>query len=199
MAGEFIPAAEQMGVISKIDQWSTRSALSIINEQHGQGNKLHLFVSQSVDLLENMERLSWLRERHRTGVVLKNSLTFEFSLSEITKNLNSAKLCFDMLANTGISTLLKGVNNSADSQRVLNYLKIKYIKLDTELLRHPEQGLKELISLAHSLKLKVIAPQVEDPKSIALLWSSGTDYVQGFFVQRPENNLIYDFNDSVLI
>ncbi len=199
MAGEFIPAAEQMGVISKIDQWSTRSALAIINEQHSQGNKLHLFVSQSVDLLENMERLTWLRERHRTGVVHANSLTFEFSLAEIAKNLNSAKLCFDMLANTGINTLLKGVTNSVESKRVLNHLKIKYIKLDTRLLEQPEQGLKELISLAHSLKIKVIAPQVEDPKSIALLWSSGTDYVQGFFVQRPENNLIYDFHESVLI
>ncbi|MEN8179002.1 MAG: EAL domain-containing protein [Pseudomonadota bacterium] len=199
MAGEFIPTAEKMGVISKIDQWTTRSALSIVNEQHSQGNKLHLFTSQSVDLLENMERLTWLREKHRNGLLHKNSLTFEFRLSEIAKHLKSAKMCFDMLAGMEIGALLTGVTNSTESQRVLNHLNIKYIKLHTELLQKPDQGLKELISLAHSLDIKVIAPQVEDPRSIALLWSSGTDYVQGFFVQRPENNLIYDFNDSVLI
>ncbi|MDJ0806773.1 MAG: EAL domain-containing protein, partial [Gammaproteobacteria bacterium] len=198
MAGEFIPTAERMGIINKIDQWTTRSALTILTEQSSQGNQLHLFVSQSVDLLENMERLTWLRDKERSGLILKDSLTFEFRLSEILNNLNSAKLCFDMLGNIGITTLLTGVNNSAEAQRVLNHLNIRYIKLDTRLLQNPDQGLKELISLAHSLDIKVIAPQVEDPKSIALLWSSGTDYVQGFFVQRPENNLIYDFNESVL-
>ncbi|MCU7892224.1 MAG: EAL domain-containing protein [Candidatus Thiodiazotropha sp. (ex Ustalcina ferruginea)] len=60
------------------------------------------------------------------------------------------------------------------------------------------EGLKHLIELAHQIDIKVIAPQVEDPRSIAVLWSSGADYVQGNFVQRPENNLIYDFNESVL-
>jgi EAL domain-containing protein (putative c-di-GMP-specific phosphodiesterase class I) len=39
---------------------------------------------------------------------------------------------------------------------------------------------------------------VEDPQSIAFLWSSGVDFVQGNFVQRPEINPAYDFNDSVL-
>lgn len=199
MAGEFIPTAEHMGVISKIDQWTTRSALSIITEQNNQGNKVHLFISQSVDLLDNMDRLSWLREKHRTGSILENTITFEFKIPEVARNLNSAKICFDMLASTGINILLKGVNNSTDSQRTLNHLNVQYLKLDTELLQNPNQELKELISLAHSLKIKVIAPQVEDPKSIALLWSCGADYVQGFFVQRPEDNLIYDFNESVLI
>lgn len=199
MAGEFIPTAEEMGLIGKIDHWTTRSALSLVKEQLNQGNRLHLFISQSVDLLDNMKRLQWLREKYRTGMIRENSLTFEFKLKEIAGHLKSAKICFDMLKEMGISTLLTGVNHSPESQRVLNHLSIGYIKLDTELLDRPDEGLKPLISLAHSLGIKVIAPQVEDPRSIALLWSSGSDYVQGFFVQRPENNLIYDFNESILM
>ncbi|MES9992331.1 MAG: EAL domain-containing protein [Candidatus Thiodiazotropha sp.] len=197
-AAEFIPKAEELDLISKVDQWTMRRALHVINEHMTQGNKLHLFVSQSTDLLENMERLSYLREKHRQGLIQEDSLTLEFNINEVARNLKSAKICFDVLKKINISTLLTRVTSSVETERVIEHLPIKYIKLDFTLLQDPEQGLKELIELAHEKGIKVIAPQVEDPRSIAVLWSSGTDYVQGNFVQRPESNLIYDFNESVL-
>ena len=187
-----------MGLISRIDQWTTRQAINAVNEYRKQGNHLHLFVSQSTDLLENMERLSWLQEKRKSGHIGQNNLTFEFNIAEVAKNLNSAKICFDVLGKTGINCLLTRVTLTPESERVLRHLPISYIKLDYSLLTNPDQGLKELIGLAHELKIKVIAPQVEDPRSIAILWTSGADFVQGNFVQRPENNLIYDFTESVL-
>jgi diguanylate cyclase (GGDEF)-like protein len=197
-AAEFIPAAEELGLISKVDQWTARRAIHVINEHKLQGSNVHLFVSQSADLLDNMERLTWLREKHRQGQIKKGSLTFEFNINEVAKNLNSAKICIDVLSKIGISSLLTRATLTAETERVLEHLSIQFIKLDFNLLQDPEQSLMQLIELAHEKGIKVIAPQVEDPRSIAVLWSSGTDYVQGNFVQRPESNLIYDFNESVL-
>jgi|GEM_PF-638454 len=197
-ARDFIPKAEQLGLISRVDQWTTRTALAVINQLRAQGDQLHLFISQSGELMENMERLSWLQEKHRKGLIQPGELTIEFRIAEVAKNLNSAKPCFDMLGRMGITTLLTGVDNSREAQRTLNYLPVHYIKLDSELLQGPPPPLNEAISLAHSLHIKVIAPQVEEPRSIARLWSSGTDFVQGNFVQRPEHGLAYDFNESIL-
>ncbi|MCU7922568.1 MAG: EAL domain-containing protein [Candidatus Thiodiazotropha sp. (ex Dulcina madagascariensis)] len=198
LAADFIPAAEEMGLIGKVDQWMTRRAINVINEHKKQDNHLHLFVSQSTDLLENMERLTWLGEKHRSGHIGNDVLTFEFNINEVARSLNSAKICFDILSKIGINCLLTRVTHSAESERVIRHLPISYIKLDYSLLSEPQEGLKQLIELSHQLDIKVIAPQVEDPRSIAILWSSGADYVQGNFVQRPESNLIYDFNESVL-
>jgi diguanylate cyclase (GGDEF)-like protein len=197
-AAEFIPAAEELELISKVDQWTARRAIHVINEHKLQGSDVHLFVSQSVDLLDNMERLTWLREKHRQGQIQKGALTFEFNINEVSKHLKSAKICFEVLGKIGISSLLTRATLTAETERVLEHLPIQYLKLDFNLLQDPEQGLKQLIELAHEKGIKVIAPQVEDPRSIAVLWSSGTDFVQGNFVQRPESNLIYDFNESVL-
>lgn len=197
-ASDFIPAAERLGLVGQIDKWTARQAINAINEHHKQGTHLHLFVSQSSELLEDMDRLSWLREKRRTGHFGKKNLTFEFNINEVGKNLNSAKICFDVLGKIGITTLLTRVTLTPESERVLRHLPISYIKLDSSLLANPDNSIRELISLAHELKIKVIAPQVEDPRSIAILWSSGADFVQGNFVQRPENNLIYDFTESVL-
>jgi diguanylate cyclase (GGDEF)-like protein len=197
-AAEFIPTAERIGVIAKIDHWTTRTALTIINQQKQQGNPLHLFVSQAADLLDNMERLSWLKEKHRRGLIGAGDLTFEFRLLDILKHQDSAKVCFDMLHSVQVMTLLTGFDDSPEAQELVKNLTLDYVKLDTKLLQDPGKDLKELITAFHVQKIKVIAPQVEDPRSIALLWSSGVDFVQGNFVQRPENNLIYDFNESVL-
>jgi diguanylate cyclase (GGDEF)-like protein len=197
-AGDFISTAVQMGLISKIDQWTIRQAINEIREYRRQGSRLHLFVSQSTDLLENMERLTWLQEKRRSGHFDANNLTFEFNINDVSKHLNSAKICFDLLGKTGITCLLTRVCLTPESERILRHLPVNYIKLDHALLSNPEQELRELIALAHDLKIKVIAPQVEDPRSIAVLWSSGADFVQGNFVQRPEGNLIYDFAESVL-
>jgi diguanylate cyclase (GGDEF)-like protein len=197
-AADFIPEAERLGLISKVDQWTTRRAVHVINEHKREGNELHLFVSQSTDLLDNMERLTWLRDKRRQGQLKKGTLTFEFNINEVAPKLKSARICFDVLKKIGISCLLTRATLTPETERVIENLPIQFLKLDFELLQDPEQGLKELIELAHEKGIKVIAPQVEDPRSIAILWSSGTDYVQGNFVQRPESNLIYDFNESVL-
>ncbi|MES9850410.1 MAG: EAL domain-containing protein [Candidatus Thiodiazotropha sp. L084R] len=197
-AADFIPKAEEIGLISKVDQWTTRRAITVINEHRKQGTHLHLFVSQSSDLLDNMERLSWLRERHRSGQIGKNALTFEFNIHEVAKSLKSAKICFDVLNKMGISTLLTRVSLTPETERVIKHLPISFIKLDYSLLSDSGEEVGKLVELVHDRNIKVIAPQVEDPRSIALLWSSGADYVQGNFVQRPESNLIYDFNESVL-
>ncbi len=85
----------------------------------------------------------------------------------------------------GISVLLTGVRGTPDCQRVMKHVNIRYIKLDRRMLDGSAENLKELISLAHELKIKVIAPQVEDPRSIAQLWSSDADFVQGQLCAAP--------------
>jgi diguanylate cyclase (GGDEF)-like protein len=197
-AADFIPTAEKIGLISKVDHWTTRRAITVVNEHRKKGTHLHLFVSQSADLLENMERLTWLRKKYQSGHIGKHALTFEFNIHEIAKKLNSAKICFDVLNKIGITCLLTRVTNTPEAERVIRHLSVSYIKLDYSLLSDSGEELQQLIEMVHELDIKVIAPQVEDPRSIAVLWASGADFVQGNFVQRPESNLIYDFNESVL-
>ncbi len=197
-AAAFIPTAERIGVISKLDHWTTQQALGMIHEHRRKNMAIHLFVSQSVELMTNMERMAWLQDQHRIGNLHEGDLTFEFPVSAVVQNIKPAQICIDTLAKMGISVLLTGVRGTPDCQRVMKHVNIRYIKLDRRMLDGSAENLKELISLAHELKIKVIAPQVEDPRSIAQLWSSDADFVQGNFVQRPENNLSYDFNESVL-
>jgi diguanylate cyclase (GGDEF)-like protein len=197
-AADFIPIAEEKGLIEKVDHWVTRRAVNLINEHLKQGTHLHLFVSQSIDLIENSERLSWLKNTQQTGHIKANTLTFEFNINEVGRKLKTAKVCFEILSKMGISCLLTRVTMNPESLQIIQHLPIRYIKLDYSLLSDPGDQVLQLIEAVHQQNIKAIAPQVEDPRSIAALWSSGIDYVQGNFVQRPENNLLYDFNESVL-
>ena len=55
-----------------------------------------------------------------------------------------------------------------------------------------------MIRQAHEASAKVIVSNVDDPRSIDLHWSSGADFLQGNFIQRPLENMDYDFSQVVI-
>ena len=56
-----------------------------------------------------------------------------------------------------------------------------------------------MIEHIHALNKPVIAQRIENSQVIAQLWMSGVDFIQGNFIQRPDDNLGYDFSESVLM
>ena len=58
--------------------------------------------------------------------------------------------------------------------------------------------ISELISESHRLGARVIVSYVDDPRAIDLHWSSGADYLQGNFIQRPLEDMDYDFSQVVM-
>lgn len=198
-ASAFLPTAEKIGVINVIDQWMTRAALKAINLMRQKGKKLHLFVPQSIELIYDMNRLTRLNQRYNENQICEDALTFEFKLADVSSSLNAANSCFTVLEKLNITVSLTGVNaNTIELRKALDDLPIRFIKLSPRLLGNMSHGLQDIIDLAHCKSIKVIAPQVEDPHSIAVLWKSGADFVQGNFIQQPHDDLNFDFNDSVL-
>jgi EAL domain-containing protein (putative c-di-GMP-specific phosphodiesterase class I) len=74
-----------------------------------------------------------------------------------------------------------------------------YVKLDgsyiQDLGKDPEQDEQffNLVQQLASLDKTTIAPLVENTKAMASLWKAGVDYVQGFYLQPPQENMDYDF------
>jgi len=56
-----------------------------------------------------------------------------------------------------------------------------------------QDKLNELNSLALSHNVKTVAMGVEDANSLAVLWTVGVNYIQGYFLQEPSENIAYEF------
>lgn len=197
-ASVFIPTAEKMGIIGVIDQWMFRTALKTIHGFKTKKQPLRLFLPHSIALIEDMARLSRMNQKFRQGLISKDEVILEFRYADVKRQLKNARLCFEMLKKMNIEIALTGIGKDPDVESILELLPVSYIKLTTSLFEEDTSDLLEIIGYAGQHEIKVIAPQVEDPKSVALLWGSGADYVQGNFVQQPQQNLAFDFKEAVL-
>ncbi|MCB1799869.1 MAG: EAL domain-containing protein, partial [Gammaproteobacteria bacterium] len=82
--------------------------------------------------------------------------------------------------------------------KVLRFLQAGYINIAPRLLKADRETIGSVIRQAHDASAKVIVSNVDDPRSIDLHWSSGADFLQGNFIQRPLENMDYDFSQVVI-
>jgi EAL domain-containing protein (putative c-di-GMP-specific phosphodiesterase class I) len=57
-----------------------------------------------------------------------------------------------------------------------------------------QESIRELTSRASEMELKTITPGVIDASVLSVLWSLNVDFIQGDFLQAPQNELNYDFS-----
>jgi EAL domain-containing protein (putative c-di-GMP-specific phosphodiesterase class I) len=82
--------------------------------------------------------------------------------------------------------------------KVLRFLQARYIGIAPRLLKADREVISSVIHQAHEASAKVIVSNVDDPRSIDLHWSSGADFLQGNFIQRPLEDMDYDFSQVVI-
>jgi EAL domain-containing protein (putative c-di-GMP-specific phosphodiesterase class I) len=59
--------------------------------------------------------------------------------------------------------------------------------------------LTRLATRMHEIGSAVIVAQIEQPQTIARVWSCGIDFIQGNFLQLPSEELSFDFSESALM
>ncbi|MCF6282846.1 MAG: EAL domain-containing protein [Candidatus Polarisedimenticolaceae bacterium] len=197
-ASEFIHVAEQYGLIDDIDRWVVEHAVNLLAERKNRPHAIRFFICQSASTLLDPSRLAWLKSLLSRQGIGFNRLTFEFKMSDIKANFAASKTFIEALNKMNVSSLVSEFTDDTESYQILKHLPTHFVKVDIRYLRDLKSQQMAIIKKLHDEKMVVIAPCVEDPNSIARLWSSGADFVQGYFIQRPNVSLDYDFNDSIL-
>ncbi|MCU7960857.1 MAG: GGDEF domain-containing protein [gamma proteobacterium symbiont of Bathyaustriella thionipta] len=197
-AGEFIPVARSAGLLGQVDASVLRHAIVLLAEKHADGQDVRLFVSQSAEELKNMQFLGSLKEALNAGDFDNKCLIMEFDTDEILDNLKAIRPGVEKLKELGVSIGFAGFQNSDNHLRMLQHINADYLKLHHDCLDLDNNKLKQLFTEAHKHHMQIVAPRIENPQRIAALWSAGADFIQGNFIQKPDENLGFDFADSVL-
>ncbi|MCW8891206.1 MAG: EAL domain-containing protein, partial [Sedimenticola sp.] len=88
------------------------------------------------------------------------------------------------------------------AETILKHLPVDFVKFDFDLMedlatkQERQDHLNELNALAKSHNVKTIAMGVEDANSLAILWTVGVNYIQGYFLQEPSENISYEFSSA---
>jgi EAL domain-containing protein (putative c-di-GMP-specific phosphodiesterase class I) len=189
---EFIPIAEQTGLILPIGDWVLREACRQMRAWQDMGL---LAGTMAVNLSTRQFRQKDLAEEIRVALrdtgLAPNDLELEITESSIMDNLTSAATVLAELEQMGISIAVDDFGTGYSSLSYLKTFSIHCLKIDRSFIRdipgdeNDTVIVRTIIALARSLGLTVVAEGVETDAQLAYLRANQCDQVQGYLFSRP--------------
>ena len=172
-------------------------AIAVIDERQRLDRPIRLFVNQSAHSLSDREMLPRLYKQLQTRGLEPSYLVIEFKLPEIANRLKAAVKCSKKLREIGVKVALGAFDGSNTAFQTLTHLAVDYVKLPaTDEDGAVGKDVRAVVDRLHDSNQLVIIPAIEDARTAAMLWQTGVDFIQGYFVQAPEAELAYQFNES---
>jgi diguanylate cyclase len=189
---EFIPLAEETGLIVSIGEWVIEEALRQCNEwkrEHQPDFTVSLNVSaQQFDQKWFLERVLSAAKRYSIDL---SHVEFEITESQIISNEQDAVQAMRALRALGAQIALDDFGTGYSSLSYLKRYPLTTVKMDKSFFRRWPTSADELaiiravIDMAASLNLKVVAEGIESKEQIELLRQLNCDEVQGYAVSKP--------------
>ncbi|MBI5007318.1 MAG: EAL domain-containing protein [Nitrosomonadales bacterium] len=191
---EFIPLAEETGLIVEIGDWVLRQAMNQVKRFRASHHKgFQISVNKSPVQFHNdnpLKAKEWLQELEQNGLHA-SSLVVEITEGVLLDDNGNVKEGLLASRDAGIQVAIDDFGTGYSSLAYLKKFDIDYLKIDqtfvNNLGNHPDDMAlcEAIIVMAHKLGLKVIAEGVETEQQRDLLKGAGCDYAQGFLFSRP--------------
>lgn len=188
--GEFIPVAEETGLILPIGQWVLREASGQLVAWHRSGLE---GLSVTVNLSGRQFRDAGLG-RQVAAILADTGVPPEFLWLEITETTLMAESALgnlDELTRLGVRFAVDDFGTGYSSLSYLKKLPIGKLKIDRSFIRDiPEDAddmaiTEAILAMARSLRLETVAEGAETAEQMEFLRGHGCDAVQGFYISRP--------------
>jgi diguanylate cyclase (GGDEF)-like protein/PAS domain S-box-containing protein len=190
---EFIPIAEETGLIVEIGDWVFYQAVAQtvhIRANHNPEFQISINKSPVQFMADTNHHSHWLTHLEELGLP-KQVIVIEITeglLMEAKDQISSELLTF---RDNGIQVALDDFGTGYSSLSYLKKFDIDYIKIDQSFVSNLATGTNDIalceamIKMAHELDIRVIAEGVETEDQLMLLKQMGCDFGQGYFFSKP--------------
>jgi diguanylate cyclase (GGDEF)-like protein/PAS domain S-box-containing protein len=184
--GEFIPLAEETGVIVAIGNWVMKTAIAQAAIWHKQRHDLRVSVNVSVLQFQQPDFVSNIAKTLVEYGLPADKIELELTESILIRDVGETLRKLEMLAQLGVKMAIDDFGTGYSSLSYLKRFPIHKLKIDRSFVQNLPQDESDIaivtaiISLAHSLKLLVIAEGVETEQQQGFLRTLDCDELQGF-------------------
>ncbi|MDH4106798.1 MAG: EAL domain-containing protein [Gammaproteobacteria bacterium] len=192
---QFIPAAERYNMMSTLDRWVVREALTRLADRETRSGPARYTVAVNL-----------------SGTSLSEDRFLEFVISELQKHrLAEGAICFEITETAAISNLSRVIHfmqalkklgckfslddfgSGLSSFTYLKNLPVDYLKIDGQFIRNvvedtvDESMVRAINEVGHAMGIETIAERVETRQVLDKLGTLGVSFAQGYFIARPES------------
>jgi diguanylate cyclase (GGDEF)-like protein/PAS domain S-box-containing protein len=189
---DFIPIAEDSGLIVSLGEWVLDEALRQVAQwQREQSLSVAVAVNVSPAQLGLQRPMEWIMAALRRHDLPPEMLEIEMTESAVMQEVDSAVGGLCELARQGVRLAVDDFGTGHSNLSRLGKLPITSIKIDRSLITSIATQPKDaaivgaVIEIAHTLGAQVIAEGVETARQLAILRMSRCDFLQGYLFCRP--------------
>jgi len=186
--GEFIPLAESCGLIDGIGEWVVRESCRQARAWQLEGlAPLRVAVNLSAFQFRQGNLLQMISEALQAAQLEPRFLEVEITESALMSDPEESVTILEQLSRMGVVVSVDDFGTGYSSMSYLRRFPIDKLKIDrgfiAELISRADDAsiVRAIVSLAHSLRLKVVAEGVETSEQLNVLRSLGCDQYQGFW------------------
>lgn len=189
---EFIPLAEETGLIDEIGSWVLRTACMQNKKWQLLGNEyLSVSVNVSAYQFQQPNFLQEVKQALSDSNLAPQYLTLELTESTMLSNIDYSIKIMSALQKMGVKVSIDDFGTGYSSLSYLKDLPINTLKIDRSFINNLRVDtsdiaiVKAIITMGHGLDVKVLAEGVETKEQIELLRELKCHYAQGFYIHRP--------------
>jgi EAL domain-containing protein (putative c-di-GMP-specific phosphodiesterase class I) len=190
--GDFIPLAEETGLIEPIGEWVLRTACTQNKQWQNAGYPpVMVSVNMSARQFSNKNITGLISDILEETGLRPEYLGIEITESIVMQDVQSTISKLKHMHRMGISLSIDDFGTGYSSLSYLKLFPINNLKIARSFVFNitsdsPDAAITaSVIMLAHSMNLKVVAEGVETEEQLEVLRRQGCDYVQGFLFSRP--------------
>lgn len=189
---EFIPIAEDTGLIVEIGDWVFQEAISQVIKWRHYEPSFQISVNRSpvqfrTNYKQNMNWINHILARDLPG----NCICIEITEGLLLDAREAVVSQLDNYSKAGIELAIDDFGTGYSSLAYLRKFDIDYVKIDKSFISNIHQGSSDMvlceaiIVMAHKLGKKVVAEGIETQEQMDLLIAAGCDFGQGYLFSKP--------------